>query len=183
MDRATMDQFVAVPQHSTLTQPRMAVGVVNPLDLTSAIEHELRRANSHPGWAPWNQQQQQQFGGSLSFAASPGADSTGFSIPYGSFHSGVDAAPQQIIPHYIPRFDEGLGPALQHMPARFEFIPETESLGSARQGFYSGSSRSASGFAPSHSAQQVCDGSLYDVAYKLQKQSNFWSDDEELFKV
>lgn len=151
-----MDQFVAIPQHSTLSQPRMATGCVNPLDLTSAIEHELRRSNSHPDWAPWNhQQQQQQFDGSRSYASSLDADSTGFSIPCGSFHSGGDANSSKIIPQYIPRFDEGMGPGLHHMPNRFELTPETESLGSASQGFYSGSSRSANGFAPAHHTQQV----------------------------
>lgn len=155
MDGSSTDQFVAILQHSTLTQPRMATGGVNPLDLTSAIQHELRRVNSQPGsWAPhWSQQS----GGSLSHAASLDAAS-GFPIPSGSFLDGPGNhhhQPQQTIPQYIPRFDEaGLGPALQQMPTRFDFTSET---GSARHplGFYS---RSANELPPSHSPaqHQVC---------------------------
>ncbi|KAG0586469.1 hypothetical protein KC19_2G092800 [Ceratodon purpureus] len=157
MDRP-MDQYVTTPVHSTLAYPRMpqtvAMGVANPLDLTSAIAHELRRSNSQPGWLQWNP----QAGGS---EASHDADTSGLQMPYGSFNShqqaGAASRQQQLIPQYIPRFDECLdGPgAMQQMPARFDLsysAPESESFVSARQEFCSRPGNGLSSVQPAHEA-------------------------------
>lgn len=122
MDRP-QDEFMIMPVHSTLAQPRMAAGA-NALDLTSAIAHELRRSSGHPGWHA-------QLGGSQS--SSPEAEA-GVPMPYGPFLS------QQPIPQYIPRFDENLQP--YQLPARFDHsytTESTESFVSAHQEFFSGS--------------------------------------------
>lgn len=168
MDRP-LDQYVATPVHSTLAYPRVpqavAMGVANPLDLTSAIAHELRRSNSQPGWLSWNP----QIGGSET--SSHEAD-TGLQMPYGSFHSHQQAGAasrQQLIPQYIPRFDEGLqGPAaMQQMhAARFDdsyTSPESESFVSARQEFYSRSGNGLSSLHPAHQVRQ----SLWKREYSL----------------
>lgn len=135
-----------IPQHSTLAQPRMQAAipdVASPLDLTSAIVHELQRSNNQPGWHSWNH----QLGGSQSSYE----QAVGLQLPtYGSLllpsHGGSSS---RLFPQNIPRFDEALAPAMPQMPARLDY--ESESLASAHQGFYY---RSANGLPP-HLGQQV----------------------------
>jgi hypothetical protein len=118
------EEYMTMPVHSTLA---------NPLDLTSAIAHELRRSSGHPGWYS-------QLGGSQS--SSPEAEA-GVPMPYGPFPS------QQPIPQYIPRFDENLQ---QHHQLPSYTTESTESFVSARQEFFTGS---ANGLSSLHPAQQV----------------------------
>ena len=156
MDRP-LGQFVTTPVHSTLAQPRLLpqpTVIANPLDLTSAIAHELRRSNSQPGWIPCNP----QVGGGQTLSHEVG---NGLQMPYGSFLSDQQtgaASRQQLIPQYIPRFDEGLqGQAAmpQMQPTRFDSYtsPQSESFLTAGQGFYS---RSGNRLSSLHPTQQVC---------------------------
>lgn len=146
---------MTTPVHSTLMQPRMpqavATGVPNPLDLASAVVHELQRSNNQPGWLSWNP----QAGGSQT---SSHETDNGLQMPYGSFlPQAGGASRQEAIPQYIPRFDDDLQglAGMQEIPARFESYTttrESESFVSARQEFYS---RSGNGLSSPHPGQQV----------------------------
>ena len=144
MDR--LEQIV-IPQHSTLAQPRVQVTPegANPVDLTSAIVHELQRSNNQPGWHSWNH----QLGG---IQASP-EQAIGLQVPsYGSYlyHQNAGTSSRPLLQN-IPRFEESLAPSMPQMPTMLDYSTEAESLASAHQGFYS---RSANGI-PLHLGQQV----------------------------
>ncbi|KAG0569854.1 hypothetical protein KC19_6G120800 [Ceratodon purpureus] len=153
---ARMDRLeqIVIPQHSTLAQPRMhSVGGegANPLDLTSAIAHELQRSNNQLGWHSWNA----QLGGGQ---PSSHEQAIGLELPgYGSYLLPQNAGgPSRLLPQNIPHFDDPLAPSMPQMPPRLDYSTQSESLASAPQGFYS---RSANGLPLHLGHQQVLDHS------------------------
>lgn len=126
-----------IPQHSSLqSQTRMATEGANPLDLTSAIAHELLRSNStpQPGWQyAWSHE-----------SSSPQEPASGLLqevLPFGAFLSN-NASSRGVFPQYTPRVEEAVvaSPHQQQIGAtrlQPDYSTESESLASAHRRFVS----------------------------------------------
>lgn len=127
----------ALPQRYSAMQPRMqSASGGNPLDLTSAIAHELQRPSGQQGgWLPWQQK----------YAANQAQDlAEPFSPLYSSFtpqHHSSDF--NRLMLHCIPRYDDaGMGYAQgalevpPQMPLNnFDYEMNTDALPGAPYGF------------------------------------------------